>query len=67
MAKFPIDAPKRRILKAFQELGFVIVREAEHIALRRVNPDGSSTPVAIPKSPHNQGLNAAQSLYAGGD
>jgi predicted RNA binding protein YcfA (HicA-like mRNA interferase family) len=48
MAKFPVDAPLRRVLKAFQELGFAIVREAEHIALRRENPDGSSTPMTIP-------------------
>ncbi len=48
MAKFPKDAPKRRVLKAFQELSFVIVREEEHIALRRDNPDGTSTPATIP-------------------
>jgi predicted RNA binding protein YcfA (HicA-like mRNA interferase family) len=48
MAKFPIDAPKQRLLKALAELGFHIVREAEHIALQRDNADGSSTRVTMP-------------------
>jgi HicA toxin of bacterial toxin-antitoxin, len=48
MAKFPVDAPKHRVLKAFKILGFEIVREAEHIALARNNADGSSTPMTIP-------------------
>lgn len=48
MAAFPVDAPKRRVLKAFESLGFVIVREAQHIALRRENADGSVTPMTIP-------------------
>jgi predicted RNA binding protein YcfA (HicA-like mRNA interferase family) len=36
------------VLRAFGRLGFEVVREAEHIALRRTNPDGSTTPMTIP-------------------
>jgi hypothetical protein len=39
---------RNAVLKAFENLGFLVVREAEHIALRRDNPDGSSTPVTLP-------------------
>jgi len=46
--KFPVDAPKRNVLTALERLGFQVVREAEHIALRRINADGSMTPMTIP-------------------
>lgn len=31
MPKFPVDAPKKRVIKSFELLGFRIVQEREHI------------------------------------
>lgn len=33
MAKFPVDAPKKKVVKALQMLGFQTVREKEHISM----------------------------------
>ena len=48
MPRFPVDAPKDRVLRALALLGFQLVREGNHIALSRENEDGSRTPLTLP-------------------
>ena len=48
MGKFPIDAPVARVKRALEILGFRVVREGNHIAMVRVNPDGTRTPLTMP-------------------
>lgn len=48
MAKFPVDAPKNRVVKTLELLGFRMVREREHISMIRINPDGTNTPLTMP-------------------
>jgi predicted RNA binding protein YcfA (HicA-like mRNA interferase family) len=55
MTKFPIDAPKSTVIKTFESLGFKIVREREHIAMIRVNTDGTKTPLTMPNHPKIKG------------
>ncbi len=52
MMKFPVDAPKKRVIKTLESLGFTIVREREHIAMVRENADGTKTPLTMPN--HSQ-------------
>lgn len=46
--KFPRDAPKPRVMKTLEALGFRTVRVGGHISMIRENPDGSKTPLTMP-------------------
>ncbi len=48
MSKFPRDVPKARVVRTLVVLGFTLVREREHIAMIRQNPDGTRTPLTLP-------------------
>jgi predicted RNA binding protein YcfA (HicA-like mRNA interferase family) len=46
--KFPRDAGRQRIIRTLQLLGFVMVRQGNHIAMERHNADGTKTPLTMP-------------------
>ena len=48
MPKFPVDAPLEKVIRTFETLGFRLVREGNHIAMLRENPDGTRTPLTMP-------------------
>jgi predicted RNA binding protein YcfA (HicA-like mRNA interferase family) len=51
MSKFPSEAPIRKVIGALEQLGFRLIREENHIAMVRENPDGTRTPLTIPNHP----------------
>jgi len=51
MPKFPVDAPRKKVVRALEALGFKIVREKEHVSMARQNPDGTTTPLTMPNHP----------------
>lgn len=48
MPRVPVDAPKAKVIKTLESLGFRLVREQEHIAMVRENADGTRTPLTMP-------------------
>lgn len=56
MAKFPVDAPQSRVVKALGLLGLRVGREREHIALVRDNPDGTQIPLTMPNLLHTDAI-----------
>jgi predicted RNA binding protein YcfA (HicA-like mRNA interferase family) len=48
MARFPVDAPRDRVIKAFERLSFRLVREGNHMAMVRENTNGTRTLLTMP-------------------
>jgi predicted RNA binding protein YcfA (HicA-like mRNA interferase family) len=46
--KFPVDAPRTNVIRTFELLGFVVVREGNHIIMERKNADGTLMPLVLP-------------------
>jgi len=52
MPRFPVDAPRARVIRTFESLGFHLVRQREYIAMARENPDGTRTLLTMPNNPN---------------
>jgi len=63
MPRFPVDAPKRKAIKAFELLVFRLVREQKHIAIVRENRWYTDS-VDDAQSCPDQGLNFENDLHA---
>ncbi|MFW6118192.1 MAG: type II toxin-antitoxin system HicA family toxin [Chloroflexota bacterium] len=46
--KFLRDAPKQKVIKSFEMLGFRIISVGNHVSMIRENPVGSKTPLTMP-------------------
>ena len=65
--KFPVDAPKQRVVKTLELLGFRLIREREHISMERINPDGSKTHSYHTQPSKDKIINAENNLHTGRD
>jgi predicted RNA binding protein YcfA (HicA-like mRNA interferase family) len=48
MPRFPVDAPRDRVIRALGSLGFFVVRMGNHIALRREMSTSGADTMTLP-------------------
>lgn len=53
--KFPVDVPQAKARRTLERLGFVVVREGNHVIMERKNADGTLTPLVLPNHAHVKG------------
>lgn len=53
--KFPVDAPRQRVVSTFELLGSRLVKEGAHIVMARENADGTPTLLTMPNHPRIKG------------
>lgn len=65
MARFPTDASKAKVIRAFESLGFRLVRETNHIVMVRRNPRRDENASNDAKPPNDKRFHITYNTYAG--
>jgi hypothetical protein len=64
MARFPVDASKRNVIRALEHLGFRVLREKEHISNGKGEPRRVEHSAHHAEPPANQVLNSQDNLHS---
>ncbi len=46
--EFSVDAPRDRVIRTFEFLGFRVVGTGNHLSMAKYNEDGTVTPLTMP-------------------
>jgi hypothetical protein len=66
LSESPTDARKADVPRALARIGFEVVREREHISLRRANDDGSRSIMTLPNARRIKGSTLQSACHQAG-